>query len=259
MKKKTVQGGWVVLALITLIFSGCQKERIVGNGNIISEERIRADFSKIVSNGSFNVEVLQDTVYELIIEAENNLIPYITTDVIRDELVLGFVNNVSVKNNLPIHIYIKTPSIDAMTLSGSGNVFCSEIETDVFEMILSGSGNMNCGHVLAQDIKLTISGSGNMNCDMETEQLRVALLGSGNFVLVGSADEGEIHLEGSGNITAGYLVQESCKSSITGSGSMFIQVISYLEATISGSGNIFYSGNPEVHSTITGSGKLIKQ
>jgi hypothetical protein len=66
-----------------------------------------------------------------------------------------------------------------------------------------------------------------------------------------------MRVTGSGDIKSQDFILQNANETITGSGNIYTQVLTSLEATISGSGNIYLRGNPSVKKSISGSGKII--
>jgi len=245
MNKKTMnmKKGIVLIFVIIvtiLFFSSCyemQLRCIKGNGNLTEEYRVHEDFSKVVSTGSFDVFITYDTLYEVHIEAEENLMQYIETEVRGTKLYIEERDNRCLRTNYPIIIRIKTPEITAVNLTGSGNIMCDSVNTEMFEIDLIGSGDITA-NIWADFIEADLTGSGEIN-------------------LIGEADETDFSIPGSGNIRTLDLMQNECYAEILGSGNIYVNVLEYLEVKITGSGNVYYLGNPVIDYQILGSGDII--
>jgi hypothetical protein len=248
----------IILATAVLLVAGCGKSwhRIEGNGNVVEEKRIMPQFVRVVNEGAFNVYIIQDTVSEIVIEAESNLIPHIRT------LIKGNTLEIDTRDNLrpkfPINLYIKSKEFFGVALSGSGLIKGQDqITTPELELNLSGSGDIEVD-VEADFVGVSISGSGSANMGVNANLLVASISGSGDMEFWGETDKGELSISGSGTFAAYSLVQEECKARISGSGDMFVNVQDYLDVTISGSGSVYYMGDPSVTTNITGSGSVIK-
>jgi hypothetical protein len=242
--------------VMMVVLSGCYDiwHRVEGNHNVETEFRFVSSFNRIINEGDFEVYIKQDSIYELRIEAESNLIPLIRTSVKGSALVIDTHDNL--KNHFPMKIYVTTPSIDELNLEGSGLISGQGLTTSEMEVNLSGSGSIDVG-VTADKVMTSISGSGLLQMSVSTNELESTISGSGHMDLWGNANRGDFHISGSGTIQGYDLVQQECYASISGSGNMYIQVIEYLEVTISGSGSVYYQGNPQVVTHISGSGSVI--
>jgi hypothetical protein len=230
----------ILLAIIALIviMAGCTSERIEGNHDLVTTERTTQPFSKVSSQGSMNVYIIQDSLTYIEVKAESNILPYIYTRSDGTSLSVGYTEGYAINEHYPVEVYLYTPDLQAINLSGSGTVECNGFI----------SGNMN----------LLISGSGGISGDFDTETMSASISGSGNMALKGFATNTTFAVSGSGSIDSHALIQEHCAAIISGSGNITTAASKTLDATISGSGNIFYMGNPVITTHITGSGNVIR-
>lgn len=228
----------ILIVVISMYTSGCSKERIVGNGNVIIENRTAPDFSRIISRGDFLVTVVPDSVTSIKVEAESNIIPYINTIVSGNTIIVDFDNDATIHEHSPIRITLHT-------------LHCEYLE-------LQGSGAINSGNFNEEAAELFLSGSGNIESSFNADKLTVSISCSGSVAINGSANETTMRVSGSGNIRALNFRQDICNASISGSGDIYVNVTQKLIATISGSGSVYYTGNPLVETHISGSGKAEK-
>ena len=230
----------ILLAIIALIvmMTGCTSERIEGNHDLVTVERSSQPFSQVISQGSFSVKIISDSISRVEVKAESNILPYIYTMSDGTTITLGYTEGQNIHENYPVEIYLHTPVLQGINLSGSGMV-----ESNGF---------------ISNSVNLKISGSGSINSNFNTENMDASISGSGNMVLTGFAKNTTFNVSGSGNIDAKALAQEHCFADISGSGNITTNANKSLDATISGSGNIFYLGNPVITTHISGSGNLIR-
>ncbi|OFX28234.1 MAG: hypothetical protein A2X08_14365 [Bacteroidetes bacterium GWA2_32_17] len=224
---------------IAITSTSCIRPKIEGNYHVASVSRNLSDFSEIVSEGSCDVYYSYDSINRVSVEAEENIIPYIETSVHGNSLVIKTSNFKRLETHFPIKVYIGSPNITNVVLSGSGSITIDSLKT--------------------QNLTLLLKGSGNIDADAYSQFIKASITGSGDIYLSGHTSSGECNISGSGEINAYNFIQDTCFASISGSGSMNLQVIDYLNANISGSGEIYYIGNPVVNTHITGSGRIIHE
>lgn len=211
----------VVLVLIALIFSGCLKERITANGNVVEVVRNVEEFTGISNSGSTKVHITYGPDYEVKLKGSSNLIENFKTNVSGSTLNVGY-RHVNVHDS-DLEVFITTPVIKKVRLSGSGNVYFKGDfpPKDSFDADISGSADIYLtGSMKFNSFDANISGSGGMNLvNLEAKNVDV---------------------------------------SISGSGDVRVTAIEKLKVRISGSGDVYYSGNPTVNSSVSGSGKVTK-
>ncbi len=228
----------LVLAASLLAVSGCTTTivgAVRGSGTLTSETREVAGFSRIVLEGSGRVEVDITGTESLTIEAEDNLMPHLTSEVVDGTLVLG-TNGVIVPSRDIVYT-ITASALDGLSISGSGQITAGEIGGDALDVEIEGAGS----------IDLTV---------LELSSLEASISGSGVIDVAGSAGDLEVAIPGSGSFDGSGLEALSGRVDISGSGNAVVNVSESLVASVSGSGAIKYLGNPEVQSDISGSGSV---
>lgn len=240
MKKTAIK--LIALLGCALLMASCSDgfwNCIDGNGNIVSARRVMGDFSKIENSGEFIVDVTLGPVTRVTVEADDNLLSYIETYIQGNTLVIESQNNHCVKSREPIHVYVITPELTELKMTGSGLIYCDSLTTEDISIVLTGSGDIDMAGINTNLVEAVIEGSGEINL-------------SGNSVNT------NFIIEGSGNIKSLNLEQDKCIASILGSGNIYAFVNESLDVLIEGSGNVIYKGDPTIASDILGSGRIIK-
>ena len=104
---------------------------------------------------------------------------------------------------------------------------------------------------------LTLTGSGVIAVsDIEAASLTVRSPGSGVLRASGAATKLDVTLDGSGDAQLEQLIAVDARAVVSGSGRIVLTATQSLDASVPGSGAIMYGGNPrEVTRSITGSGE----
>ena len=212
---------------------------IRGNNRIATETRPVGSFDEVECNGSFVVEITTGSRGPLEIEGDENLLSYIETYVQGNRLVLGTRNGKCIRSNEPIRIYVSTPMVTSLKMSGSGAIYCDHISADNLFLGVSGTGTIECHAVALKYIRANISGSGSIE-------------------VWGRTNDADLTISGSGLIKTLNLQQYNCFADISGSGNIYARVLNTLDVTISGSGNLYYDGDPEIRQSISGTGSVRK-
>jgi len=208
-----------------------------GSGDVITEERAFEGTIQQIYNGiAGNVFVTQGAEQKVTIQAQANLIALLNLTMVNQELRIEFKNNNCIKNST-INIFVTTPTINKVTLAGSGNI--------------EGQNTWD-----TSNLEAVISGSGNIKATVKSTEVNSSIEGSGNITVTGSTQKQSLSLTGSGNYRSFGLASEQTTVKLTGSGNIEVQASQTLNVTISGSGNVAYKGSPTITQRITGSGKI---
>jgi len=230
----------VLLSILAVIIASCGKNqfRVNGNGQIGIENRDVPAFEGVVLEGSMEVIITPDTITEVIVEAETNLIPFIETYVSGTALIVRTEPNANLRPHDPIRVFVRTPILRYADLDGSGFISTGQFVSNTLDLSISGSGRLETGGVF-KSIYGHISGSGSLYLD-------------------GTTSIANYSISGSGNIDAYTMQTDSCYVHISGSGNTHVSVIDLLDVNISGSGSVYYKGDPLVFTNISGSGLVIQ-
>jgi hypothetical protein len=232
----------VIIISLVLISSSCSDafwNCIDGNGQTSTVRRVVGDFTNVTSNGDFIVDVSIGSTTSVSIEADENLFSYIETYIQGNSLIIETEDNHCIQSREQIYVHVVTPSVYELKLTGSGVIYCDNVNAEELKYVLTGSGDIESAGITAGFIEANLTGSG-------------------EIILSGSAQSTDFLISGSGNIKSINMEQDKCIATISGSGTIYAFVNDLLDVLISGSGNVIYKGDPEKVINITGSGRVIK-
>lgn len=245
------------IALILVAFTSCFDGIIVeGNNEVTQETRSLPNFTEVSSSGSYHIYYQHGDSTKATIICESNILPYIETAVYNGRLDIKTAFHVSINPNKMIEIYVESPEIEEIELSGSGIIETDTVYGDELELDLSGSGDIR-SIFFGNEFSSSISGSGSMDIYTECTTAKTSISGSGKILIEGAATNGDFNISGSGKIKAQDFELKNAEITISGSGDSYINASDLLEVDISGSGNIYYIGHPSIDINNSGSGRLV--
>jgi hypothetical protein len=231
-----------ILTVGSFLLSACGVNFELGSGKIVSETRVVSNIESISFSGMGNLFLEQGDQETLKIEADDNLIPYIKSEVHNGVLTIFFncSNSHIIYPSQPVRIYVTAKNISELELSGSGQVISDKIITNSMDMDISGSGRVNIKQLKADVLTARISGSS--RCELE-----------------GEVASQKIVISGSGVCDTTQLVSHNANVSVSGSGRALVSADESLDAHVTGSGKVGYFGNPKVMQSVQGSGSVYQQ
>ncbi|MDQ6890842.1 MAG: DUF2807 domain-containing protein [Bacteroidota bacterium] len=218
-------------------------QTIKGNGQVKKENREVSNYTSLASQGSMDVELVYGNSNQVMVEADENLLPYIETSVENGKLTIRSKKNVNLKPEFKMVVYVTMTKINSLQQSGSGNIngtgaFTNDGKTDIG---VSGSGNLKLDFDSFHDLDISVAGSGNIDLRHGTTRTITA------------------KISGSGNIDCSDISSRDVDAKISGSGNIKVNADNSIDAKISGSGNVFYKGTAQnINSKVAGSGKVLK-
>jgi hypothetical protein len=210
----------VFATIVAVLAAGCIEMPIDGSGNVVSEPREVSGFSTVSLLGSGDVIIEQGATESLTITTDDNILPYLTSQISGTQLILAVKKNTSVKPTAGINYRITVKRLNQIDLSGAGSIDAKSIRTG---------------------------------------RLKIAISGSGTTTVAGKADHQDVVISGSGHHDSEDFSVKTATVRISGSGSVVVAVSEKLDVNVIGSGSVNYIGDPTVTQKVTGSGSVEKQ
>jgi len=183
----------------------------------MSQNRNLNTFSKISSEGTFKVTIIQGDNQSVEIIADDNIMNNVKSVVSDGELEL-YLKDGNYKG-ITVEVNISLTNFEEINNSGTGDI-------DIFDV--DGDGT-----------------------------LEIVNSGTGNITVFGTKDKIIMENEGSGNFYGFNLKTSMGIVRNIGSGTLEVYCEDSLEANLEGSGDLYYMGHPILDISVKGSGKVI--
>jgi len=215
---------------------------VSGSGVMAKETRKASDFDAVSVRFPAEVVIRQGSKESVTVEAEDNLLPQLSTNVKSGTLVIenseaNWSKRVSPTETVKITIVVK--NLKEISLSSAGSLFVDGLESNELRLSISGAG------------EVTLSG-------LEVGRLDVSLSGAGTINADGRANDVNISISGLGSFNGESLSSQVADIEISGAGSASLRVEKELTARVSGAGSINYYGDPTVEKHVSGAGAINK-
>jgi uncharacterized protein with GYD domain len=257
-----------VASLVALSMLACQVVSIApaggttvrGSGNVVEETRAMSGLTSVelATIGTLHIQVGDSE--SLRVEAEDNLMPYLETEVRGGRLSIENREGVNLQSTRPIHYYLTVTALDTIAISSSGDVEAPDLQADRFSVAIHSSGNLEMGNLQASTLTVNITSSGNVTMGtLNADTLEVDISSSGNLRIAGGeVGRQTITISSSGEYTAQDLQSAEADVRLSSSGSATIRVHDRLRANLTSSGDVRYAGSPTVDATTTSSGNAVQ-
>ena len=242
MTKKKPSHFFPYLLILTLLFfilflASCSAFEVVGLGNVITEERQVSGIEGISVGSSINLIIEQTGSESIRIEATENIIPDIITEVVNGELQINLKSE-GYRSILPIKCYVTVKDLNSLKVSSSASIKCDSLKTEDLS------------------VEMASSSRGSLNVDATNLDLKIA--SSANLTISGRTDLQNTEVNSSGRLDASELVSKDCKIVVQSSGNASINVTENLEVKVNSSARVNYKGSPEINSDVSSGGSLNK-
>lgn len=208
--------GLVVYGLCLLAVVGCSNG-IAGSGVRKSEVRALENFGEIRLGGAMELSVEVSTDSTVTVEADDNLLPHIKTEV-EDEILTITSDNIS-SSKIPV-ITITTPTLLELKVSGASTAQVNGLKNETLEVEASGASKIQLegtttdleveasgasqvtgGTFVAKKADLAVSGASSIELDV-SDELTADASGSSKIIYHGSPKILKDETSGTSTITS---------------------------------------------------------
>jgi len=207
---------------------------------VLDQDRDLEPFTGIKVGGAFNVVLNQTGRHGVTIEAEEDVIDKIRTDVKGDILHIDMKWDWS-WDDQDITIYVDFDQLESLQISGASDV---RAETPI----------------RADDLEVSLSGAADMDLELDASSLDITISGAGNVNISGNTQTQKVRLSGAGDYKAQNFKSKYTHAKASGAGSAVVFASEEIEAYASGAGSVMYYGDPEMVKTdASGAGSISRR
>ncbi len=171
---------------------------VQGSGILKTEKRTVSSFKSISASGAFEIDVVCQKEVGLEIEGDDNLLPFVKTEVHDDTLYIKPTKNYSAKK--PMRIRITVPDVESISASGANGFNVSDVKNEKIKIETSGASNIVIsGETVALDLEM--SGAGKIDSEkLRATRVSIRLSGAGKATVFAS-EELNADVSGAGSVT----------------------------------------------------------
>jgi hypothetical protein len=205
-----------------------------GSGQVATDTRTVTGFSAVDLRGVGQLTVTLGGKEGLTIEAEDNLLPLISSTVSGNTLVLELKEGRPTRS---IVYRVAARQITALSTSGAGDIDAPDVTGASLRTNLSGAGNVRLERLNVQSLDSSLAGAGSLAAN-------------------GTATRLTVNVMGAGDVAARDLAVKEADLNLSGAGKATVRVSDTLKVRLTGAGSVEYLGSPQVDSLVTGGGTV---
>ncbi|MEP6678540.1 MAG: head GIN domain-containing protein [Betaproteobacteria bacterium] len=216
-----------------------------GGAAVVTENRAVGSFRKLDIAGNLDVTLVPSASEEVVVEAPPGMQSRVRARVEGGTLTIAggetrrwWSGIVGGSRGAPTpRVTVNFRTLDTISLAGSVRLSAAKLDADTLRISAAGGSALRIDDLQAQSLKL--SGAGALKA-----------------TLAGNVVDQQISISGAGEVRAGQLVSDNAQVSVSGAGSIVLNVRKTLRASISGAGSVEYYGDPEVRQQVSGVGRV---
>lgn len=172
---------------------------IQGSGTSKTETRSVKGFTKVDAGGAVNVEISMQKDFSVEVQADDNLLANIKTEVSGDTLKIYSEDRISPKTR--INVKISMPSLEGLDISGASSANVANVSADSLELRASGASKIKIDGT-ANELNADASGASTIDAEgLKAEDADVEASGASKTVVSAT---NELKADASGASTISY-------------------------------------------------------
>ena len=208
-----------------------------GNGVVTTDERpITGEFTVVSASEGLDVYVTQANDFEIKVEADENVIDLIATDIKGGKLTIHSIENIGRATK---KIYVSLPEITGLYASSGADLIANN-------------------NIEADKITINASSGSNVKAEITADQASVDTSSGAGIRLSGEALSLNADASSGANINAKNLKVQNCKANASSGADISINVSESLVADASSGANIGYTGEANLQAKKSVSGSVHK-
>jgi hypothetical protein len=197
-------------------------DHVEGNGNLVDNVRNVGDFHGVQASGGIEVKLAVGP-RAVSVRADENLQPYLVTDVTDGVLGIGWKNGTSVENHSHIVVSVTAPKLDRLNLSGGSMAAGALVSGESLAVGESGGSRVELtGKLAVKKLVVGLSGGSQLVTDVAAASLELDASGGSQAHLGGTADAATMRMSGGSMVEAAALQIGALE--LAGSGASSISV-----------------------------------
>jgi hypothetical protein len=196
-----------------LMLSACKFGGVHGSGVRQTEKRDLPSFTSIETAGAFEVEVNCQKPASFEIEADDNILPLIQTEVRNGVLHVSTTKHYSSSRGIVLRITV--PDLESVKSTGAGKFRVSDVKNDSFEIQSTGAAQVVASGQ-SKSVKIGSTGAGKIDAhNLRAETADVSVTGAAS-VDVYATDQLNVTVSGAGRVT--YSGNPNVNKKVSGAG-----------------------------------------
>ncbi|NAY90530.1 DUF2807 domain-containing protein [Muricauda sp. JGD-17] len=208
-----------------------------GNGNVVEETRnVKEDFSVVSASEGLDVFVTQDSEFKILVEADENIIDLIGTDIRDGRLKIHAIENIGRATK---KIYVTLPKVEALKSSSGADLIVQNVVT-------------------SKRVELEASSGADLQVELTAQEVSAEASSGAEIKVSGQTDYLYADASSGADIRARSLMTKNCNADASSGADISVNVSESLVADASSGADISYTGEANVETKKSVSGSVRK-
>jgi hypothetical protein len=228
-----------IILLITAAFPGCSSvgSSMNGSGQVKEQELKLTDFNTINVHGPFELEIVRDSSFKVVLSTDDNLISRVRGSLDRKTLMLSIEAPATFFPS-KLKVSITMPDIAGLSLS------------DAAKATMSGFSSFN-------DFNVYLNKGSNLNGAIEADDVSINLTGASQAAVAGKSRTLDLQCSAGSKLDMTSFQVTRAQVKLKEASEATLNVSGELDVVMSDASKIYYLGNPIISDTSISSGSTM--
>ena len=216
------------LVLAASLTTACQFDinlgQVNGNGNVLTEERpVSESFTAIRGSAGLDVVLEQGDEAKIVVEADENLLDIIETEIVEGKLKIGTKENIG--RSKAKKVYVTYTSLNTIEASSGADVIANSV-------------------VKSENLTLDCSSGSDLEVDIFAKYVIAETSSGADLKVSGKATNLDASASSGSDLNAKDLLVINCTADVSSGAEITVNVKEKLISETSSGGDVHYYGNP---------------
>ena len=216
------------LVLAASLTTACQFDinlgQVNGNGNVVTEERpVSESFTAIRGSAGLDVFLEQGDEAKIVVEADENLLDIIETEIVEGKLKIGTKENIG--RSKAKKVYVTYTSLNTIEASSGADVIANSV-------------------VKSENLTLDCSSGSDLEVDVFAKYVIAETSSGADLKVSGKATTLDASASSGSDLNAKDLLVINCTADVSSGADITVNVKEKLISETSSGGDVHYYGNP---------------
>lgn len=216
------------LVLAASLTTACQFDinlgQVNGNGNVLTEERpVSESFTAIRGSAGLDVFLEQGDEAKIVVEADENLLDIIETEIVEGKLKIGTKENIG--RSKAKKVYVTYTSLNTIEASSGADVIANSV-------------------VKSENLTLDCSSGSDLEVDIFAKYVIAETSSGADLKVSGKATNLDASASSGSDLNAKDLLVINCTADVSSGADITVNVKEKLISETSSGGDVHYYGNP---------------
>jgi len=231
----------LLLAVITFSSVSCIfADKVKGNGKVVTEERTVKSFEGVSASAGIDVVITQEEKEFLEVEADENLLEYIITEVNSGILKIHWKKGTNVRSYKKVLVHVTCKNLKSVRASSGADIYCK-------------------GVIKTNELTITSSSAADIDLSVEAEIISCKASSGADVELKGKTNKLMTTCSSGADIEAMEIEANIVDAKASSGADITVTALKEISASASSGGDITYYGDPQVKNVRSSSGGSVKQ